>query len=143
MGKARTLKFLFDKGYLGIGDYFKYGDIVYNVRGFDVPAERVNTNFGAFSFADKVYPITKAKATEPKAVVQSPAPKVQEKNGVEFTISFSCKTDFEYIDKESKTMEEALEKARLLTPWQMILKSEPVDVQDEEVNIFGLISNEV
>jgi hypothetical protein len=40
-------------------------------------------------------------------------------------------------------MEEALEKARKLTPWQLILKSEPVDVQDSEVNIFGLISNEL
>lgn len=137
MGKSRTLKFLIDKGILGVGDAFKYSDFVDNVIIDDISDERVFTKKGAFVLSDKVYPLPKEKKIESQTIT------TKQQNPLEFTISFSCKTDFEYVDKESKTMEEALEKARTMTPWQLILKSEPVDVQDKEVNIFGLISNEL
>jgi hypothetical protein len=139
MGKSRTLKFLIDKGHITVGDSFKLNGYERIISEINDNFQKVNTNKGWFSFSEKVYPVK--KVLDVSSVV-SEEPTVS-KNTTEFTISFSCKTDFEYVDKESKTMEEALEKARTMTPWQLILKSEPVDVQDSEVNIFGLISNEL
>lgn len=139
MGKTRTLKFLIDKGFLNVGDSFKIGGYERLIEEINDKFKKVKTNRGVVDFSEKVYPLP--KKVDPTVVVSS-EPTIS-KNTTEFTISFSCKTDFEYVDKESKTMEESLEKARTMTPWQLILKSEPVDVQDSEVNIFGLISNEL
>lgn len=136
MGKERTLKFLIDKGHITVGDSFKKNGFERLISEIDDKLQRVKIDKNIFySFSEKVYPV--------KNVSEPPVSRKKSESDVEFTISFSCKTDFEYVDKDSKTMEEALEKARKLTPWQLILKSEPVDVQDSEVNIFGLISNEL
>jgi hypothetical protein len=138
MGKERTLKFLIDKGHITVGDSFKKNGFERLISEIDDKLQRVKIDKNIFySFSEKVYPVKNIPGT-PVSHKNS-----ESENKIEFTISFSCKTDFEYVDRESKTMEEALEKARKLTPWQLILKSEPVDVQDSEVNIFGLISNEL
>jgi len=139
MGKTRTLKFLIDKGFLNVGDSFKIAGFESLIEEINDNFKKVKTNRGWLDFSDKVYPPLKKVD---QTVVVSSEPTIS-KNTTEFKISFSCKTDYEYVDKESKTMEESLEKARTMTPWQLILKSEPVDVQDSEVNIFGLISNEL
>jgi len=137
MSKLRTLKFLIDKGHITVGDSFKIDGYEHLIEEINDSYKKVKTNRTWVDFSEKAYPLPKKVE-----LVVSPEP-VSEEKKTEFTISFSCKTDFEYVDNESKTMEEALEKARTMTPWQLILKSEPVDVQDSEVNIFGLISNEL
>lgn len=136
MGKARTLKFLINKGFLNVGDSFKIGGYERLIEDIKDDLETVKTSKGCYGFSEKVYPLP--KTTKPTVVSSEPK---TSKSTPEFTISFSCKVDYEYVDRESKTMEDALEKARTMTPWQIILKSEVVDVQDSEIDIFGLTAN--
>jgi len=110
MGKTRTLKFLIDKGFLNVGDSFKIGGYERLIEEINDNYKKVKTNKGWLDFSDKVYPPLK-KADQTGVVSSEPT---ISKNTTEFTISFSCKTDFEYVDKESKTMEEAPSKVPLM-----------------------------
>lgn len=130
MSKARTVKFLFENAKLFVGDSFKVAGDVFEhfVSMINDEDEILETEGGkSFDFSTKIY--TTGKTYEkPKA-------------SKTYTFSFTATVDFEYVDEESESFEQALTKFRNAKPWVIISKSKAVD-HHTDPELFAIIEND-
>lgn len=135
MSKARTIKFLFENDQLFAGDSFKIAGKPFEhfISYIDDEKKIVETEGGeTFNFSAKIYTTGK--------IFDGPKNVKQTKSGKTYTFSFKATVDFEYVDDESESFEEALSKFRATLPWPLILKSKVVDWHTDP-ELFALIEN--
>jgi hypothetical protein len=129
MSKCRTVKFLVENDKLFVGDSFKVAGETFEHFVSYIGDDFIQTEENeTFKFSEKIY--TTGKTFEKK---------IPEKT---YTFSFKAEVDFEYVDSESESFEQALASFRNAKPWAVISKSKVVD-HHTNPELFAIIENDV
>lgn len=136
MGKSRSLGFFVKSNKLSVGDSFKTTPSGSNriVEFINKDTRVVQACGVSHNFSEKVYLANEPDVVSPAVKVKFTAPR---KN---YTISFSATVDFEFVDNESESIEEALAKVRKMKDWELITKGTLVD-SSSGPEIFAVIEN--